>query len=90
MALALLIIAAGLLPGLRRCLAVSGSLQLHTRTPGLGQADRNRLFGGRRTMLAFPYMVHLLAYEFSRLRARRLALPGILTSAFDRFFFRHT
>jgi hypothetical protein len=40
-------------------------------------------------MLAFSYMVHLLAYEFSRLRARRFALSRILPSAFDRFFFRH-
>jgi hypothetical protein len=40
-------------------------------------------------MFAFSYMVHFLTYEFSRLRAGRLALPGILTSAFDRFFFRH-
>jgi hypothetical protein len=40
-------------------------------------------------MLAFSYMVHFFAYEFSRLRARRLAFAGILMSTFDRFFFRH-
>jgi hypothetical protein len=89
MALALLRIAAGLLAGSRRCLPTR-SLQLHSCTPGLGQADRNGLLGRGRAMLAFSYVVHLLAYEFSRLRAGRFTLKGILASAFDRFFFRHS
>ena len=40
-------------------------------------------------MLTFSYVVYFFTYEFTRLRARRLALTGILMGTFDRFFFRH-
>ena len=41
-------------------------------------------------MLAFSHVVHFFAHKFSSLRAGRFSLAGILTSAFDCFFFRHT
>src|ERR1035437_5058209 len=89
MALALLVIAVGLLGGSRGCLPIARRLQFHTCATGFREADRDGLFGRSRTMLTFSHMVHFLTHEFSSLRARRLSLAGILTSAFDCFFSRH-
>jgi len=40
-------------------------------------------------MLAFTDVMHLLADEFARLRARRLAGTLVCTGAFDRFLLGH-
>jgi hypothetical protein len=63
--------------------------KLHAGAASLRQANGNRLLGGTRAMLSFTDVVYLLADEFPSLRARRLALTGISTCAFDRSFFWH-
>jgi len=63
--------------------------QFHARSSRLRQADCNSLLRRPRSMLTFPDVIHLLAYELSGLRAGRFTFPGILTSSFDCLFFGH-
>src|SRR5690348_8492550 len=72
---------------LRRALLRRG--ERHARAARLGQPDRDRLLRALRTVLAFADVVHLLADEFSRLRARRLAFPAILRGALQRGLLWH-
>jgi hypothetical protein len=82
-------IALSLAGSLGGCLSIARRLQFHACAPGLGEADRDGLCGGSRTVSPFSNMMHFLAHEFSSLRAGRFSLSGILTSAFKCFFFRH-
>src|SRR5262245_4202593 len=63
--------------------------QLHPGAPRLREADRDRLLGRARAVLALADMVDLLAHELAGLGARRLALAGVLAGALDGSFFRH-
>src|SRR5262249_52683910 len=63
--------------------------QLHPRSARLGQPDRDRLLGRPRAVLALPDVPDLLVYELAGLRARRLALFGILLSALGDLLLRH-
>ena len=85
--LTLPVIALGLLGGARRGLSATRRLQLHARPPGFGEANSNRLLGGRRPMLTFANVVHFFAYEFSRLCAGGFSFARIFLSSFDCFFF---
>ncbi|MOA50967.1 hypothetical protein D3C78_1740520 [compost metagenome] len=62
---------------------------LHARAPGLGQSDRNGLFGGTHAMLAFAHVFDFLAHEFAGLRGRGLAFALVLLGTLQGFSFRH-
>src|SRR5205823_1906652 len=63
--------------------------QLHARLARLREADGDRLLGRPRAVLPLTDMVHLLAHELARLRARRLALARVLARASRRLSVRH-
>jgi len=55
----------------------------------LRQSDRNRLPGRTRTVFAFADVMDFFAHELSRLGARRFALAGVSTRAFNGHFLWH-
>src|SRR5262249_38946915 len=72
--------------GARRLLRLDG----HPRAPRLREADRNGLFRGPRSVLAFADVMDLFAYELARLR--RWRLPCVLgrTRPLDRLLLGHS
>src|SRR5215831_132672 len=69
-------------PRLRRPQRDAGAARLR-------EADRDRLLGRARAVLALADVVHLLADELTRLRARGLALPAVALRPFDGLLLRH-
>jgi hypothetical protein len=90
MTLALRQIPVGLFGGARRSFPAARRWQFYPCAPGFGEADRNGLLGGGCSVLTFSHMVHFLAHKFSSLSAGRFSFAGVLASAIDGFFFRHT
>jgi hypothetical protein len=92
---ALLALAARLEGALRAAAGLLGSasllrrLELHAGAPRLGEADRDRLLGRSRPVLAFTDVVHLPAHELAGLRGWSLSLALVLFRAFDRFLLGH-
>src|SRR5262249_15759088 len=74
-----------------RCLARSPPRrpQLHSRPARLGQADGDGLLRGACAVLALAYVLHLLAHQLTRLRARGSAPEFLPPRALDRLSFRH-
>src|SRR5437016_5505904 len=66
-----------------------GRCQLHSRAPGLGEPNRNRLFSGPGAMLALADMVHFFADKLSSLRAGGFPLARILMSSFQSLLLGH-
>jgi len=88
-ALPLAVILFGFFAGAGRCLASARGREFHSRAAGFRKSDRDGLFGGGCSMLAFADVMHFLAYEFSRLRTGRFPFPCILAGAFDCFSLGH-
>src|SRR6185369_16504983 len=88
-ALALPVVAGGVLAGRRRGGAGLGRPELHSGAAGLREADRDRLLGRAGAVLAFPDVLHLLADELAGLRARRLAFALVLLGALESFLLWH-
>src|SRR5437773_2237086 len=63
--------------------------QLHPRTAGLAEADRDCLLRRPRTVLAGPDVMHLLANELARLAGGALAPPLSLPRPLERLLLRH-
>src|SRR5262249_57953121 len=63
--------------------------QVHSCAARLRKADRDRLLGGARAMLALANMVHLLSHEFARLGGRGLSVALVLVGALDGLLVRH-
>jgi hypothetical protein len=61
----------------------------NARTPGLGEADGNRLLRRARPMFAAADLADLLAHEFARLRRWRFSGAPGLAGFLDRSFLRH-
>src|SRR5438105_2316059 len=62
-----------------RSFAFFRRLQVHARSARLRQSDGNGLLRRARSMFAAADVMHLLAHELARLRARRLSLALIAT-----------
>src|SRR5262249_57691403 len=64
--------------------------QLDARASRFRQPDGDRLLGRPGAVFALANVVDLLAYEFARLRAGRLALPFVASGARECRFLRHS
>src|SRR3954465_13956125 len=72
---------------LARALALAR--QRHAGAPGLREADGDRLLGRARAVRALADLIDLLADEFARDGAGRLALARLPARAFECAFFGH-
>src|SRR5689334_17899301 len=66
-----------------------GRRQMDAGSPRFRQADGDRLLGRASAMLALANVLDFLAYEFARLRRRRLALAFIAFGPLECFLFGH-
>ena len=72
------------LRGLRR------RAELHSGSAGLAQANRDRLLGGSRAVLAAADVVNLFADELARLSRRSLAFPPVSACTLQCLLVRHS
>src|SRR3569623_3490709 len=88
---ALLLRAPSIAPGLRfRVLGTAlRRRQLHSRAPGFGEPNRNRLFRAPRAVLSLPHVLDLFANEFASLCGRRLSFARVPARPLDSLLFRH-
>jgi hypothetical protein len=72
-----------------RGLALARRRELHTRTPGFRQPNRDRLLRRSRAMLPFPDVLDLFVDELAGLRGWGFAFLLVLPGAFQRGLRRH-
>src|SRR5438067_11906050 len=76
-------------PGARGRSATFGWPQLYAGPSGLRKPNGDGLLGRSCTVFALPDVVHLLAYELTRLGRRRFPFPSILSCPLDSLYFWH-
>ncbi len=73
-----------------RCRSLLWRRKFYSSTSRFRKANGDRLFSRSSTVLSFADMVHLFAYELTRLGRGRLTLSFIAFGSFYCFFFWHS